>query len=410
MRLENSLRGRITAAYVWLALAVCAFFAVVAWFAVEEVEKYLVERRLESFAEWQLRRVDATADLPRGLTFHLGAAIPVDLALLGTGFHEVIDESRNWYVLLGKRTDGTPYAVVDEIGDLERIEREVMLSLAGGIVLSALLAALLGRITAGRVIRPVTELADAVQHDALHEGTPALMHDDEIGVLARAFAARSAEQQGFLARERLFTGDVSHELRTPLTVIIGAAEVLAVRLQAMPDLLAPVERIERTAKDTAARVAALLLLSRAPDRIDTPRLALQPLLEQEAERCRPLLAGKPVTLVVDAPEEVWVFGRDELVGMAVGNLLRNACQYTDEGEIVVRLRAGSIIIEDTGPGMPPAVRGRLFERFVRGTDAEGQGAGLGLAIAKRIVEHLGWEIELDDREGRGSRFALRFPT
>lgn len=410
MRLESSLRGRIAAAYVWLALAVCAFFAVVAWFAVEEVENYLVERRLESFAEWQLRRADGAADLPRGLAFHVGAAIPADLALLGAGFHEVTDESRNWYVLLGKRTDGIPYAVVDEIGDLERIEREVMLSMAGGIVLSALLAALLGRITAGRVIRPVTELADAVQHDALHEGTPALMQDDEIGVLARAFAARSAEQQGFLARERLFTGDVSHELRTPLTVIIGAAEVLAVQLQARPDLLAPVERIERTAKDTAARVAALLLLSRAPDRIDTPRLALRPLLEQEAERCRPLLAGKPVTLVVDAPEEVWVFGRDELVGMAVGNLLRNACQYTDEGEIVVRLRAGSIIIEDTGPGMPPAVRGHLFERFVRGTDAQGQGAGLGLAIAKRIVEHLDWKIRLEERDGRGSRFVLSFPN
>lgn len=409
MRLENSLRGRITAAYVWLALAVCAFFAMVAWFAVAEVEKYLVERRLDAFAEWQLRRADAAADLPRGLGFYVGAAIPVDMARLGTGFHEVIDESRNWYVLLGKRADGTPYAVVDEIGDLERIEREVMLSMAGGIVLSALLAALLGRITAGRVIRPVTQLADAVQHDALHEGTPALMNADEIGVLARAFAARSAEQKEFLERERLFTGDVSHELRTPLTVILGAAEVLAVQLQARPNLLAPVERIERTAKDTAARVAALLLLSRAPDRLDTPRLALRPLLEQEAERCRPLLAGKPVTLAIDAPDEVWAFGRDELIGMVVGNLLRNACQYTDAGEIVVRLRTGSIAVEDTGPGMPPAVRGQLFERFVRGTDAEGQGAGLGLAIAKRIAEHLGWKIELDGREDRGSRFVLRFP-
>ena len=100
----------------------------------------------------------------------------------------------------------------------------------------------------------------------------------------------------------------------------------------------------------------------------------------------------------------------ELVGMAVGNLLRNACQYTDEGEIVVRLRAGLIVIEDTGPGMPPAVRGRLFERFVRGTDAEGQGAGLGLAIAKRIVEHLDWKIGLEERDGRGSRFVLSFPN
>ncbi len=409
MRLETSLRGRIVAAYVGLSLAVCGFFALVAWFAVVEAEKVVVKRRLESLAEWQFRRTDATIDLPRGLTFFSGAAIPADLAARGTGFHEVKDGSRNGYVLLGKRNDGTPYAVVDGIGDLERIEREVFLSMASAVLLSALLAALLGRITAGRVIRPVTELADAVQRDTLRAGSPALMQRDEIGVLARAFAAHSAEQLGFLERERLFTGDVSHELRTPLTVILGAAEVLAVGLKARPDLLAPVERIQRTSTETAARVAALLLLSRAPDRIDAPRLALRPLLDQEVQHCRPLLACKPVTLRIDAPEEVWVLGRSELIGMVVGNVLRNACQYTDEGEIVVRLRAGSIVVDDTGPGIPQAVRGHVFERFVRGADTDSQGAGLGLAIATRIVEHLGWEIEFDDLDGRGSRFVMRFP-
>lgn len=411
MRREGSLRGRIAAAYVWLALAVCGFFAMVAWFAVGEVERYLVERRLESLVEWQLRRSEAATDLPRGLEFHVGAAIPGSLVPLGPGFHEVVDESHNWYVLLGTRADGTRFAAIDEIGDWERIEREVMLGLAAGMVLLALLAAWLGRISSGLVIRPLTELAEAVAHDALREDTPALAHDDEIGVLARAFAARSAEQRHFLARERLFTGDVSHELRTPLTVILGAAEVLAVRLRANPELLAAAERIERTAKETSARVAALLLLSRAPDRIDAPRVALRPLLEQEAERCRPQLAGKPVTLEIDAPDEVWAFGRAELIGTAVGNLMRNACQYTEAGRVSVRLRPGSITVDDSGPGVPLAVREHLFERLVRDTDNPGQGAGLGLAIAARIVEHLGWEIELESLQGRaGSRFVLRFPS
>ncbi len=408
MRRDGSLRGRIAAAYVWLALVVCGFFAVVAWLAIGEVEKYLVERRLEGFAEWQLRRPGAAADLPRGLAFHVGAALPGELTGLGPGFHEFIDETRNWYVMIGRRDDGTHFAAIEEIGDWERIEREVMLGLAAGIVLSALLAGLLGRITAGRVIQPVTELAEAVEHDALREDAPALAHDDEIGVLARAFAARSAEQRRFLTRERLFTGDVSHELRTPLTVILGAAEVLSARLRGQPELQAPIERIERTATDTAARVSALLLLSRAPDRIDAPRTALRPLLEQEAERCRPLLAGKPVTLVLDAPEEIWAFGRPELIGMALGNLLRNACQYTATGEVVARLAAGSVTIEDTGPGIPSALREQLFERFVRGPGDDGNGSGLGLAIARRIVEHLGWELALDARDDGGSRFVLRF--
>lgn len=410
MRREGSLRGRILAAYVWLALAVCAFFALVAWVAVEEVEKYLVERRLEAFVEWQLQRVGASADLPRGIAFYEGAAIPAMAAPLGAGFHEISDESHDWYVMIGRRADGTPFAAVQDIADLDLIEREVMLGMAGGILLSALLAALLGRFTAGRVIQPVTELADAVERNALSDDAPALAHDDEIGVLARAFAARSAEQQRYLTRERLFTGDVSHELRTPLAVILGAAEVLSARLRQQPELLAAVERIERTATDTAARVSALLLLSRAPDRIDAPRTALRPLLEQEVERSRPLLAGKPVTLALDAPEEVWAYGRAELIGMAVGNLLRNACQYTSAGKVVAVLRAGSITVEDTGPGIPPELRTQLFERLVRGPAGDGPGAGLGLAIVRRVVEHLDWQIEFEVREDPGSRFVLRFPV
>ena len=65
MRLETSLRGRIVAAYVGLSLAVCGCFALVAWFALVEAQKYVVQRRLESLAEWQFQRADVTADLPR---------------------------------------------------------------------------------------------------------------------------------------------------------------------------------------------------------------------------------------------------------------------------------------------------------------------------------------------------------
>lgn len=407
---EGSLRGRITAAYVWLALAVCGLFALVAFFAVGEVEKHLVERRLDAFARWQFERATGDTSLPSGLAIHEAGAIPPGLRGLAPGYHEVGHEQGSWYVLAGRRPGGAPFVAVEDITDFERSKLEVMLGLAVAVVVSALLAALIGRLTAGRVIRPVTALAAAVQQDTLRDDTPALAYNDEIGVLARAFAARSAEQQRFLVRERLFTGDVSHELRTPLTVILGAAEVLSVRLRGQADALVAVERIERTAHEAAAKVSALLLLSRAPDTLDAPHLALRPLLEHEAQRCRPLLAGKPVTLVVDAPDEAWCFARPELVGMAVGNLLRNACQYTDEGRVIVRLRPGMIVIEDSGSGLPPAVRAQLFERFVRGRGDDAQGAGLGLAIVKRIVGHLGWEIVLEDIEAGGSRFTLSFPA
>ena len=410
MRREGSLRRRIVAAYALLAVAVCGLFAMVVYFTVREIETHLVERRLASIADWQLarRRQGVAPELPPGVGFYAGAAIPAAMLALPAGFQDLKEGARTLHVFSGT-SKGERFVAIDEIGEFKKIEREVLLALGLGILASALLAVLLGRLTAGRVIAPVTALAEAVEQDALDGRAPSLMLNDEIGVLARTFAARTAELRRFLVRERLFTGDVSHELRTPLTVILGAAEVLAARVGDRPELVAAVERIQRTALDTADRVGALLLLSRSPESLDAPRLALLPLVEREMDRCRPLIAHKPVQLAIAERAETCVFARSELAGMAIGNLMRNACYYTNQGEITVRLRPESLVIEDTGPGLPSAVRSQLFERFVRGDGDQEGGAGLGLAIVKRISEHLGWDIRLEDRAGGGSRFVLTFP-
>ena len=411
MRREGSLRGRIVAAYALLAVAVCGLFAMVVFFTVNEIEKHLVEKRLTSIAEWQLarRRQGVAPELPPGVSFFAGPTIPAAMLDLTPGFSDLSNDKRALHVLSGT-SNGERFVAVDEIGEFKKIEHDILFALGLGILASAVLAVLLGRLTAGRVISPVTALAEAVEQDALDGHAPSLMLNDEIGVLARTFAARTAQLRQFLVRERLFTGDVSHELRTPLTVILGAAEVLAARVGDRPELVAAVERIQRTAVDTADRVGALLLLSRSPEALDAPRLALLPLVEREMDRCRPLIAHKPVDLVWRERADVSVFARSELAGMAIGNLLRNACYYTEQGEIAVLLNSGSLVIEDTGPGLPSAVRAQLFERFVRGDNDEEGGAGLGLAIVKRISEHLGWDIRLEDRDGGGSRFVLTFPS
>ena len=405
---RGSLRYRIVAAYGALALAVCAFFALVVFFAVREIEKHPLEGQLESVAQWQLqlRSQGVQAPMPPGFSFYSGSDIPVDLTQLPPGFSTV---TRGGLALLAMRgvSEERPYVVVDEIGDFRKIQRDILVALALGISSSIALAVLLGRLTAGRVIAPVTALAQAVEDDALDVGAPLLALNDEIGVLARSFAARTEQLRQFLMRERLFAGDVSHELRTPLTIILGAAEVLASRVADRPEMAAAVERIQRTALDTADRVGALLLLSRSPEALDTPRLALRPVVEREIERCRPLLVGKPVELVFEPHQDVIVFARSELAAMAIGNLLRNACNYTDHGAIVVGLTNSALVIEDTGSGIPEAMRTHVFERFVRGDDVQ-SGSGLGLAIVKRICEHLDWRVDLEDGEHGGSRFTLAF--
>lgn len=410
MSREISLRRRIVAAYTLLAVAVCLFFAMVVYFTVRETEKNLIERRLASIAEWQFARKleGSVPELPPGIQIFVGPDIPTELSPLLPGFHDVTVAIRTLDVLSGTTSRGERFVAVDDIGEFRQPEGEVMGALGLGIFLSVALAVALGRLTAGSVVARLTELASALERDELDERSRTLTLNDEIGLLARAFASRTAQLHQFLLRERLFTGDVSHELRTPLTVILGATEILAARVGDHPEIAPVVERIHRTVLDTSDRVAALLLLSRSPETLEAPRLGLMTLVEREVERCRPLLMGKPVELNLRALEEAWVYARPELAGMAIGNLLRNACHYTERGEVTVLLTCNSLVIEDTGPGLPISVRAHLFDRFVHGERESQSGAGLGLAIVKRISEHLRLEVRFEDRSGGGSRFVLAF--
>jgi signal transduction histidine kinase len=411
MRTDGSLRHRITAAYALLALVLCAVFSGAAYITIEAVEHNVMDLRLSAELDRLVarQRQGLTTELPVGMQLLRGAEISGELHDLAPGLHDVNVGDQALRVLV--QAEGDEYLVLaEDQGKFLQIEQEAFIALAGAFLGCMALAVVLGRITASRVIAPLTTLADAVETAENREDLPFRESSDEIGVLARAFTARTADLRRFLVRERLFTGDVSHELRTPLTVILGAAELLIAGLNDRPQLMTAAERIRRTTLDTAERVSALLLLSRSPEEVDAPRVALRPLIEHELELCRPLLSGKPVELRLDVSGEAWVFARPELVAMAIGNLVRNACQATDRGEVVVSMDPGHVVVEDTGAGVPESVRGRLFERFVRGSDAHVTGSGLGLAIVKRVTDHLGWTIQLEDHPGGGSRFVLTFPS
>lgn len=411
MRLDGSLRRRILSVYVLLVLVVGIVFATVAFLTIRAIEQQSMYKRFAAEADWFVarHREGKSAELRPGIQFFQGSGIPNEMRALAPGLHELRVGEHTFFVLAGVDGGGR-FVMVDDQSDFERIEDNMLFALGAGLVASLLLAVLLGRVTASRVIAPVSALANAVERDLRDDELPSRTAADEIGVLARAFAARTSELRRFLVRERLFTGDVSHELRTPLTVILGAAELLVAQNDDRPVARAAAERLRRAALDATELVSALLLLARSPDRLDAPRIALRPLLEREWERCQPLLTGKRVTLRMEADDEVWVFARPELAAIAIGNLIRNACQYAEQGEVTVSVTPGALVVEDTGPGLPEPVRARLFGRRIRARDEAVAGSGLGLALVKRVVEHLGWEIRFEDGPEGGSRFILAFPT
>lgn len=410
MKREASLKRRIAHAFILLAVILAGFFCIVSYTAIEVIESQVIDGRMEKLADALIAHYlkNEPYEAPPDVSFFVNKAIPLALEDKKPGVNELLLNQREVQALI-RTENGNRYAVVQEMTEFEETEFIIFSSLAVGFLSSLLLAVILGLATARRIVAPITALAEAVAAKSQPSTLPSVEAEDEIGVLARAFARRTEDLQQYLRREQLFTGDVSHELRTPLTIMLGAAEVLKLQLADRPAQQAVAERLRRAAAETSERVGALLHLSRAPEQLRNCCVSMNQLIRTELERYQPLAQGKPVISRFEAQADISAELRPELASMAIGNLLRNAFQHTEHGEILVRLEQGRIIIADTGPGLPHSVRERLFERFVTEPSDSTEGTGLGLSIVKRVVDHLGWEIRLECPETGGSRFVLNFP-
>jgi len=409
MRAAESLRRRIVVAFVSFSVVLSLFIALIAALAIEGIEVHLVDNRLAEAARWASPRQAAglPTDMPAGLRFHRGDDMPQSLRNLPEGVSEVDVDGVGLHVLTGTDANG-PYIVVDHESDYEKVELVVYSMFAAVLLGIMLFAGVLGRFLARRIVNPITELADAVAKGST--SLPLTGRGDELGILARALEAHTTELRAFLDRERFFTGDVSHELRSPLTVIMGAAEILMT--QAGSDTIrAPAERIYRAAHEAAECVTVLLLLARAPELGRLPPVQVDAIAERETERYRTLVAGRQVALRYEDGPDFAIQAPAELCAAAIGNLVRNACQYTERGEVVVLVRERQIVVEDTGPGLPPAVRATLQRPGGKaaGVPSTGSaGTGLGLSLVRRICEYLGATLSYEDRPTGGSRFIIDF--
>ncbi|KQV83678.1 histidine kinase [Massilia sp. Root351] len=421
MTAAHSLRRHIVVAYTLYSFGFVLFFALIAAFAVEGIEEHLVDNRLREVAEWAAPRQagNLPVEMPAGLSFHRGADIPQSLRGLPPGVQEKTVDGVGLHVLAGHDEMGD-YVAVDHESDYEKVELVVYSVFAIGFVGFLLFSYFLGGYVARRLVTPITDMAEAVRADILN--LPLQERKDELGVLARAFAAHTAQLRDVLERERFFTGDVSHELRSPLTVIMGAAEVIMAQGEGSAGY-AQAARIYRAAQEAAECVTVLLLLARAPQLDEQAQVDIGQVARGETERYQHLVAARPVRLLFDGgaaadghPGSFAVRAPRELCMSAIGNLVRNACQYTERGTVTVRMGPRSVSVEDTGPGLPAAVRAALAggERGAsqQGVPAAGSagsaGTGLGLALVRRICGYLGASLVLEDRPGGGSIFVIRF--
>jgi len=224
---------------------------------------------------------------------------------------------------------------------------------------------------------------------------------------------------------RDFVANVSHELRTPITSIRGYAETLL----ADPDNLDPLtaellDAVERNARRMGDLIDSLLHLSRIEagqaDALASEELELGALALEVVGFYRDEAARRGLDLAVEQADAsagpIRIAVNREAFGHILGNLTQNAIKYTQEGgRVRIRVHAedrwGVVDVEDNGPGIDPANRARIFERFYRvdrGRSRDAGGTGLGLAIVKHLCRAVGAEITVRSLPGRGSTFTVRF--
>jgi signal transduction histidine kinase len=209
-----------------------------------------------------------------------------------------------------------------------------------------------------------------------------------------------------MQQQREFTANAAHQLRTPLTV-------LAAHIDMMGD--AKVAAKLRYDVDLMSRIVTqLLLVARLENLnicVDDP-VELNSTVREAAENLGPLAISTQRTLEVDEPAApVFVRGNTHAVVAAVSNLIENALNHSPPGGAVkIRVTPGpSIEVIDSGPGVPPDMREKIFERFWRGESSR-EGAGLGLAIVRRIMRALRGDVSVSDAPGGGAKFSLEFPV
>ncbi|HWF54608.1 MAG TPA: HAMP domain-containing sensor histidine kinase, partial [Solirubrobacteraceae bacterium] len=309
-----------------------------------------------------------------------------------------------------------PLNGVDSV--LSHLRLVLLLLFIGGIAL----AAILGRMAARRVLRPLGEVAEAAQHIEETEDLRSRLQvhdaDDEVGQLTTRFNAmldrletsRDALDESVRAQRQL-VADASHELRTPVTSLRTNVEVLLASEHLDPEdrrrLLADV--VEQS-EELTGLVGDLIELARGDlPSGSTEDVRLDKIVEEAVARSR---RNSPHVEVRAELHPVVVEGSAERLHRVVNNLLDNAARHAGErGLVDVIVDEQGIRVRDHGTGIDERDLPYIFDRFYRGADSRGrQGSGLGLAIVRQVVEQHGGSVSAANAPGGGAEFTIRMPT
>ena len=245
----------------------------------------------------------------------------------------------------------------------------------------------------------------------VHDLTERKRHEAEL-IRAR----KDAEEMSRLKTD--FIAKISHEIRTPLASIIGFATILREETPARHrKFIRFIERSGKRLLETVNAMLSLSMLSSGAMKLRHEVIRVGACVAEKAERMRPLVEEKGLTLAIDLPEpDVTALLDREGLERVLDTLIANAVKFTESGGIWVRVRGRDrrveIRVEDTGVGISEDFLPRLFDAFTLENPAPGEsydGIGLGLTLARELVSMMGGDLAVETEKGRGSAFVVSFP-
>jgi signal transduction histidine kinase len=299
-----------------------------------------------------------------------------------------------------------------------------------GVWIGALgLTAIVGFTLASRALAPISRITQ--QAASIAEGQFAARldppaADDEIGRMTRLLNRMLDRLHQALEANRRFAADASHELRGPLTAMLGEIDVTLKRDRTPPDYRDAIARLRERLQVMIELTEDLMLLVRAQESRPpiVGEVRLLDLLARVVRRHEDARAAGRITIELDVPADLVLYGDAGLLERVFDNLVRNAIQYNhDHGRVAVTSRVNPssggwvadevvVAVRNTGTGIPAAERERVFERFYRTDPSRSRrtgGSGLGLAISREIVELFKGTIRVADEAGPDTTIEVRLP-
>ena len=344
-------------------------------------------------------------DNPKGLTIDQGGPLPVP-ETTPDGLHTLTLAGEHFRVLVKTTAAGARIVVAQEADFRDDIARGSALRtvLPFAVLVPILLFVVVSLVR--RMFRPVVHLAETI--DRRDEGDLQPVAEQNLPAELRPFVRAINRLLGRVAQtldgQRRFVADAAHELRSPLTALSLQAE----RLQQAPMSEPARERLavlRQGIERGRALLEQLLSLARAQQRAELPAagVSVQAVFRRVLQDLLPLAEARQIDVGVAGEGDARVAASELDLLTLVKNLVDNAIRYTPAGgrvDLSVEPRPDGVLlcIRDSGPGIAPAERERVFDPFYRALGNEQSGSGLGLSIVQAIAQRLGARVSLDDAD------------